>query len=282
MIELGKFQKLCVRRLTQFGAYLNIKDENGGDDILLPQNQVTRELQIGDEITAFVYKDSEDRIIATIKKPRLAVGELGVLKVIDISKIGAFLDWGLEKDLLLPFKEQVGTIKKDGEYLVGLYVDNSQRLCATMKVYNQLSTTSPYKKNDRVQGIVYSVSDEWGCFVAVDNKYHGLIPHKELYGKLEIGDKIEARIINVRQDGKLELSLREPAYKEIEGDARKIFDKLKAGKGFLPLNDSSSPEKIQSELNMSKGAFKRAVGRLLKEGAIKITDEGIASAWKSE
>ncbi|SHH56271.1 hypothetical protein SAMN02745823_00299 [Sporobacter termitidis DSM 10068] len=281
MIELGKFQKLNVQRLTQFGAYLNMKDESDSDEILLPQNQVTREVQIGDEITVFVYKDSEDRIIATVKEPKLSLGELAVLKVVDISKIGAFLDWGLEKDLFLPFKEQVGTIKKDGEYLVALYVDNSQRLCATMKVYNQLSAMSPYKQKDRVQGIVYGISDEWGCFVAVDNKYHGLIPNKELYGKLQIGDKIEARIIKVRQDGKLELSLREPAYKEIEGDARKIFEKLKA-KGFLPLNDSSSPERIQSELNMSKGAFKRAVGRLLKEGAIKITGEGIEPAWKSK
>ena len=280
MIELGKMQKLTVRRLTSVGAYLNAGCEKECDDILLPQNQVSQALQVGDEIDVFVYRDSEDRLIATVKKPKLILGELAVLKVVDMTNIGAFLDWGLEKELLLPFKEQVGTIKKGREYLVALYVDNSRRLCATMKIHNHLSSASPYKQKDRVQGIVYGISDEWGCFVAVDNKYHGLIHHKELYGNYETGDKIDARVLKVRQDGKLELSMREPAYKEIEGDAGIIFDKLKANKGTLPLNDSSSPELIKAELNMSKGAFKRAVGRLLKEGAIKITDQGIKTAWK--
>lgn len=279
MIELGKIQKLEVIRKTQIGVYLNSRNDKGRDDILLPQNQVPKEIDIGDEIEVFVYKDSEDRTISTVKKPKLTIGELAVLRVVDTANIGAFLDWGLEKDLFLPFREQVGKVIKGGTYLVGLYVDSSDRLCATMNIYNLLSSESPYKVNDRVHGTVYSISREMGAFVAVDNKYQGLIPTKELFGNYKEGDKVEVRIKKVRQDGKLELSLRNEAHNEIESDAQKIMDRLKLNGGTLLLNDNSSPERIKAELNMSKGAFKRAVGRLLKEGAVKITDQGIEMMW---
>ena len=280
MIELGKMQKLSVGRLTSVGAYLNLKNETSNDDILLPHSQVPVDLSVGDDIEVFVYKDSADRLTSTVRKPKLSVGELAVLKVAEITKIGAFLDWGLEKDLFLPFKEQAGDIKKGGEYLVALYVNNSGRLCATMKVYTYLSSASPYKEKSWVQGTVYSFSDEWGYFVAVDNRYHGLIPIKEAYGSIVVGDSINARIKKVQPDGKLELSMREPAHKEIESDVCIIMEKLSRNRGCLPLNDSSSPDLIKSELNMSKGAFKRAVGRLLKEGAIRMTDDGIETMWK--
>lgn len=280
MIELGKIQILEVTRQTPNGVYLNTRLEKNVEDILLPKNQVPQDLKIGDAIEAFVYRDSEDRLVATVKKPKITIGELAVLKVVETTNIGAFLDWGLEKDLLLPFKEQEAELKKGDERLVGLYVDNSNRLCATMKVYNLLSTESPYKNNDRVRGIVYSINMQYGYFVAVDNKYHGLIPDKEAYGNYAVGDTVEARIKKVRSDGKLELSVREAAYKEIEGDAQKILNLLKLRNGKLQLNDNSSPEKINSELSMSKKAFKRAVGRLMKEGAITSTDEGIEALWK--
>lgn len=279
MIELGKIQKLEVIRKTQIGVYLNAKNNKGEDDILLPKSQVPDKTEAGDEIEVFVYKDSEDRMIATVRKPLLTVGELAVLRVVQNTNIGAFLDWGLEKDLFLPFREQVGKVEEGGRILVGLYIDSSNRLCATMNIYNLLSSSSPYKEKDRVHGTIYSISKELGAFVAVDNKYQGLIPNKELYGNYSEGDYIETRIIKVRHDGKLDLSLRQEAYNEIEGDARKIMDRLSLGGGKLPLNDSSSPELIKSELNMSKGAFKRAVGRLLKEGAIKITENGIEMMW---
>ena len=280
MIELGKIQKLEVIRQTPIGVYLSSRDDKSSEDILLPKNQVPQELEVGDDIEVFVYNDSEDRKICTVKKPKLAIGELAVLKVVETTKIGAFLDWGLEKDLLLPFKEQEGDVKKGEEYLVALYVDKSNRLCATMKIYNMLSSASPYKKNDRVHGIIYSFNNQFGYFVAVDNKYHGLILNKEIYGNYAIGDNVEARIKEVRTDGKLELSLREAAYDEIEGDAQKIINQLKLHNGKLQLNDNSAPEKIKAELNMSKKAFKRAVGRLLKEGAIKLTEDGIETTWK--
>ncbi len=186
----------------------------------------------------------------------------------------------MDKDLLLPFKEQEREVKKDDECLVALYIDKSDRLCATMKIYNMLSTKSPYKKNERVSGIIYSINMQYGCFVAVDNKYHGLILTKEMYGNFVVGDKVDARVKNVRPDGKLELSVRDTAYNEIEGDAKKILDYLKIHNGKTKINDSSSPELINTELGMSKKASKRAVGRLIKEGAIKTTDEGMETLWK--
>jgi uncharacterized protein len=275
MIELGKVQKLEIVRKTQDGVYLNFKNCKDKNDILLTKNQVTNEIEIGNEIEVFVYKDSEDKMVATVKKPKLIMGELTFLRVVEITKFGAFLDWGLEKDLFLPFREQVGKIIKGSKYLVGLYVDSSNRLCATMNIYNLLSNDSPYKENDRVNGTIYSISKELGVFVAVDNKYQGLIPNKEVYGSYNEGDCVEVRIKRVRQDGKLELSLRKEAYNEIEDDAQKIISKLKLKGGTLQLNDSSHPDKIKAELNMSKGAFKRAVGKLLKERIIRITDNGI-------
>jgi predicted RNA-binding protein (virulence factor B family) len=244
MIEIGKMQKLTVLRLTPVGAYLNSKVDKSAEDVLLPQSQVPPDTDVGSDFDVFVYKDSEDRTISTVRRPMLTLGELAVLKVVEITKIGAFLDWGLEKDLLLPFKEQVGDIRKGGAYLVALYVDNSGRLCATMKVYSLLRSDAPYKAKDRVSGVVISLSGEWGCFVAVDNRFHGLVHTKEMTGSPAVGDVIDARVLKVRPDGKLELSMREPAYKEIEGDARRIFDRLTASGGFLPLNDSSPPEQI--------------------------------------
>lgn len=279
MIELGKMQRLEVVRKTQIGVYLNSKNANDNDAILLPQNQVPQEIEIGDYIDVFVYRDSEDRIISTVKKPKLIIGELAVLNVIETTKFGAFLDWGLEKDLFLPFKEQVGIVTEGDTCLVGLYIDKTERLCATMKIYNRLSTESPYKENDWVHGTVCSINKEIGAFIAVENKYQGMIPNKELYGDYTEGDSVEVRIKKVKPDGRLELSLRKEAYNEIEGDAQKIMRKLKLNDGNLPLNDSSSPEQIKAELNMSKNAFKRAVGRLLKEGAIKFTDDGIKMMW---
>jgi len=279
MIKLGIIQKLIAVRKTNIGLYIKSENDEDADAILLPNNQLSEKIDIGEEVEVFVYRDSEDRLIATLKTPLITIGELAVLRVIETNSIGAFMDWGLEKDLLLPFKEQSGKILKDCSYLVGLYVDKSDRLCATMNVYNMLSSESPYKKNDRVKGIVYNVSKEIGAFVAVDNKYQGLIPANELFGSCTEGDCVEVRIKAVKPDGKLDLSLREEAQVEIEGDTQKIMERLERGKGTLLINDSSSPEKIKLELGMSKKAFKRAVGRLLKEGVIKITDLGIERLW---
>ncbi|SDK12292.1 CvfB family protein [Natronincola ferrireducens] len=275
MIDLGVMQTLQVVKTTSFGVYLNSKDNKRDDNILLPKKQVPEGIAVGDEIEVFVYKDSEDRIIATTEKPKITLGEIGLLRVVETTKIGAFLDWGLEKDLLLPFKEQIGRVYKDKECLVGLYIDKSDRLCGTMDIYQFLSSESPYQVDDRVQGTIYSIHREIGAFVAVDNKYHGLIPQKEFIGNYKPGDQIEGRVTKVKEDGKLDLSLKEKAYKQMGEDADYILEKMKAQGGSLPLDDNSDPDKIKDELNMSKRAFKRAVGKLLKEGEIKFTEKGI-------
>ena len=279
MIEIGKMQNLQVIRETEMGAYLNYKNAKDRDDILLPKNEVPQGFEIGAEIEVFVYKDSEGKTIATVRKPKLTIGEVGYLRVVEVTNFGAFLDWGLQKDLLLPLKEQKGKVTKGDLCLVGLFINNNNKVCATMRIYNLLSNESPYKQNDRIHGTVYSINSDIGIFVAVDNKYHGLIHNNELYGDYNVGDKIEVRVKKVREDGKLELSLREKAYNEIESDAQKIMARLKLRGGTLLINDNSSPDYIKAELNISKRAFKRAIGRLLKEGAIKITEEGIEMMW---
>ncbi len=277
MIELGKIQNLIVIRKTDIGVYLNEQDGEKINEVLLPKSQVPKEIEVGDELAAFIYKDSEDRIIATTKQPKITLDKLAMLKVVEITKIGAFLDWGLEKDLFLPFKQQIGKIVKGKSYMVGMYVDKSNRLCATMKIYNLLKANAPYKTNNNVKGIIYSMNEKLGIFVAVDHIYHGLIPTQEIFGSYKIGDTIEARVKTITSDGKLELSLRKQAYYQIEDDAQKIMNMLKSNNGTLSLNDDSSPNEIKEALNISKAAFKRALGRLIKEGAVEITKEGIKS-----
>ena len=275
MIRLGEIQKLYIDRIVSNGAFLNKKKGKKDDDVLLPKGQVPKSVKVGDEIEVFVYNDSQDRPIATVKTPKITIGRIEFLQVVDITKIGAFLDWGLDKDLFLPFKEQKRKVVKGRKYLVGLYIDKSNRLSATMDVYKMLSSQSPYKEGDWVKGTVYNLNKELGVFIAVDNKYHGLIPRKELFQDFNYGDKVEARINKIREDGKLDLSLRRKAYKQIDKDVQKILKELEIKGGRLSLNDNSSPSKIKSELNMSKSAFKRAVGNLLKNKIIRITKAGI-------
>lgn len=274
MIELGKIQKLTAIKESAQGVYLHDEDEKE-QEILLPKNEVPSGIQMGDEIEVFVYKDSEDRWIATTERPKIIMHELSMLKVVDKTKIGAFLDWGLPKDLFLPFKEQSQSIKKGNDYLVGLYIDKSNRLCATMNIPKLLKNQSPYQENDKVKGTIYSLNKEIGAFVAVDNQYQGLIPAREFYGHYTIGDEVEAEVMKVKKDGKLDLRIRKKAYKEIDKDAEKILNRIINEGGYLELNDNSAPEKIKKELQMSKRAFKRAVGRLLKLNKIEMKDSGI-------
>ena len=274
MIELGKRQLLEVVRIKEFGVYLS---EKAGDDtaVLLPGKQVPEGTKTGDKLEVFIYKDSQDRLIATTKEPKIETGRTAVLKVREAGKIGAFLDMGLDKDLLLPFKEQTHRVRAGEECLVALYVDKSMRLAATMKVYPYMSNESPYKKDDKVTGTVYEINENLGAFVAVDNKYYGLIPDKELYGDIHEGDQVEARVLKVREDGKLDLSPREKAYVQMDADSKLVLKVIDEYEGVLPFNDKVSPEIIKREFHLSKNAFKRAVGRLLKEGKIKITEKTI-------
>jgi hypothetical protein len=274
MIELGKRQLLEVVRKKEFGVYLGEKADDESA-VLLPKKQVPEGTEIGDKIEVFIYKDSEDRLIATTGEALVQVGEVALLKVKEVGKIGAFLDMGLEKDLLLPFKEQNHKVRAGEECLVALYVDKSRRLAATMKVYSYMSNQSPYKKDDKVTGTVYEINENLGAFVAVDNRYYGLIPARELFGDIHEGDTVEARVVKVREDGKLDLSPREKSYLQMDADSQMVMKMIDQCGGVLPFNDKVSPELIKDKFHLSKNAFKRAVGRLLKEGKIKITEKTI-------
>ena len=274
MIELGKIQTLTVLREKAFGVYLG-HQQDAEHAVLLPRKQVPEGTKTGDELSVFVYKDSEDRMIATTGTPKLQVGETAVLEVKDVAKIGAFLDMGLEKDLLLPFKEQNHRVVKGEKCLVALYIDKSGRLAGTMNVYPYMRADSEYKKDDRVTGIVYEINENLGAFVAVENRYYGLIPKRELYGDFHLGDTVEARVVKVREDGKLDLSPRQKAYVQMDEDAKQVLKAIDEFDGVLPFNDKARPETILREMKMSKNAFKRAVGGLLKEGKIRITEKTI-------
>ena len=267
-MRLGEKQVLTVVKIVDFGVYLGSDEER----VLLPKKQVPEGIEVGDPVEVFLYKDSSDRMIATTKEPKITLGELAVLEVADVGRIGAFLDWGLEKDLLLPFKEQTVKVEKGDRCLVSLYVDKSGRLCATMKVYPLLRTDSPYKKNDMVRGTVYGISREFGVFVAVDDRYSALIPRREVYGRMFIGQQVEARVADVKADGKLDLSVRGRIPEQMDADAQQIMERIEKNGGCLPFTDKADPERIKMEFGMSKAAFKRAVGRLLKQRKITIDE----------
>ena len=276
MIEIGKKQKLIVAKTVDFGVYL-AEDKNAGqeDRALLPVKQVPEGTREGDTLDVFIYKDSRDRLIATTREPLLQVGQTAVLKVLQVTKIGAFLDWGLEKDLLLPYHEQTSRVREGQECLVALYVDKSSRLCATMKVYHYLSTRTPYVTGDSVKGRVYEISDRFGVFVAVDDKYSALIPAREASGKYRPGEVLDLRVSEVKEDGKMNVTDRQKAYIQINEDAESVLSIIEEFAGVLPFDDKASPEVIKREFGLSKNAFKRAVGHLLKEGKIEIKDKRI-------
>lgn len=275
MLKLGEKQTLIVDKKVEFGVYLA---EKKGDEerVLLPGSQMPEGTKVGDCLEVFLYKDSSDRLIATRKTPALTLGQVGWLRVAAVGKVGAFLNWGLDKDLLLPFREQPKTRVREGqEVLVAVYIDKSERLCATMNVYPYLRTDSPYKAGDQVTGVVYETSSNFGTFVAVDSIYSALIPKKELVHDIRIGETVSARVTQVRPDGKLDLSIREKAYLQMDRDGDKIMAALEAAGGTLMLCDKSSPELIREKMQMSKNEFKRAIGRLYRDGKIRIGEERI-------
>ena len=274
MFKLGEKQKLTIVDKKEFGVYL--ADGNKSEDkVLLPIKQVPEGVSVGDAVEVFLYRDSQDRIIATTNVPKLKLHEIAKLEVKEVGKIGAFLDWGLEKDLFLPFKEQTTPVKKGDKVLVTLYIDKSSRLCASMKVYPYLKKAVGIKKDDQVKGTVYEISNNFGAFVAIDDMYTSLIPKKELPGNIKVGDVVDARVTGVKDDGKVDLSVKEKAYIQMSIDADKIVKYLEAHNGKIPFIDKASPEVIKDNMGMSKNEFKRAVGNLLKAGKIEIKTDSI-------
>ena len=271
----GKKQTLVMIKRVEFGIYLEETMKDAENKVLLPKKQVPADMEVGDPIDVFLYKDSNDRPIATVKEPKLTLGQTARLRVVSVGKVGAFLDWGLEKDLFLPYREQTTQVKAGDEVIAALYLDKSERLCATMKVYPYLQKESPYQKDDVVTGMVYEISHNFGAFVAVDDKYSALIPKKELYGELHVLQQISARVTGVKEDGKLDLGIRQKAHLQMSEDADKVLSLLREKKGFLPLHDKSSPEQIRETIGMSKNEFKRAIGHLYKEHLITLESDGI-------
>ena len=270
-MRLGEYQELEYIKKVDFGIYL-AESQRAEERVLLPAKQVPQGIKLGDKIKVFLYKDSRDRLIATTNEPKLSMGQIRPLEVKECGKIGAFLDWGLEKDLFLQYKEMTMKVQAGDEVLVTLYIDKSSRLCASMRgLYDLLSKESPYKKDDIVSGRVYEFSDNFGCFVAVDDKYSARIPRHEDTGFLRVGDVIEAKVTDVKPDGKLDLTLREKAYIQMDSDSEKIMELLDSYAGVLPFSEKASPEVIKRETGLSKNAFKRAVGHLYKERKIDLS-----------
>ncbi len=276
MIQIGRKQTLRVEAITSIGAYLDGGTDSPDDDILLPNNQLLDvKIEPDDELEVFVYRDSEDRIIATRKIPFAQVGEVASLEVLEKTRIGAFLNWGLEKDLFLPFGEQKYDIDVGKKYLVGVYLDKSNRLCATTNIYSYLDTDSPYKKGDLVSGTVYQHKKEIGFLIAIDDRFAGLIPNSEYFGKAYPGERLDVRVIRVREDGRLDVSPRKLVHEQMDVDSETILNALRSNDGFLPFHDKSDPAAIKKRFHLSKKAFKRAVGRLLKGARIVQTADGI-------
>lgn len=276
MIEVGKWNKLNVLRIKDFGIYLGDKKDNAqGSGVLLPKKKVPENIKIGDCLDVFIYRDSSDRLIATTDTPYITMNEIKRLEVKSVTNIGAFMDWGLEKDIFLPFKEQTAKVIEGKEYLVRMYTDKSNRLCVSMKLYDYLAPIEGYENGDSFSGIIYEYKQGMGAFVAIDDKYSGLIHENEIYNKVYVGDEVEGRIVSIREDGRADLALKNVSYKQMIPDSEMVYDVIKSYKGVLPFNDKADKELIKKELGMSKNAFKRAVGRLLKEGKIKITEKTI-------
>ena len=271
MLEIGKNNVLNISRFTENGAYLTKKGEK--QEVLLPKRYVKESMRTGDELSCFLYLDSEDRIVATTDHVPLALGGFGMLKVTSLTKIGAFLDWGLPKDLFLPYAEMTERPKEGDEILVRLYKDKSNRLCASMKgLYHLLSTNSPYRAGDDVRARIYEFGHDFGVFCAVDDRYSAMLPRFERKDEMRIGTVINARVTNVKEDGKLDITIRDVISRQMEEDEEALLDLIDEYGGVLPFTEKATPEVILRETGLSKNAFKRAIGGLYKKRKIDLSD----------
>jgi predicted RNA-binding protein (virulence factor B family) len=273
MPELGKYNKLKINRQTDNGFYLiDAKEE----EVLLPNAYLTKEMQIGDEIEVFVYKDSEDRITATTEKPLLQLGEFACLQVSMTSQIGAFLNWGLPKDLLCPFSEQAVKMLKGKRYIIHLYLDEkSERLVASSKINKYIEKENIELKEGQEVDLLIAGKVELGYKCIINNKYQGLIFDNEVFQDLHFGQEIKGFVKKIREDKKIDISLQQQGFKTVEPNAQKILDLLKQNNGFIDLTDKTDPEIIKSELEMSKKAFKKALGSLYKQKIVDIKEDGV-------
>ncbi len=272
MVKVGEYNLLAVSRYADFGVFL----EDGKDGLLLPKRFVPKGTRVGDKINAFVYHDSEDRLIATTLAPKAIVGEIALLQVVTVTQQGAFLDWGLMKDLFVPSSKQISGMRVGGWYLVKLYIDEQTgRIAATEKI-DQLLSNEPLtvKEKDLVQLTVYRRTDI-GYMVIINNIHSGMLHHNEIYRNIKEGDKFEGFIKTIRPDNKIDVAAGKPGYQRVEDETGKILRLLEENNGYLPYYDKSSPEEIYSFFGMSKKTFKMTTGNLYKQKKITFTETGI-------
>lgn len=275
MIEIGKYNTLTILRDTKVGLFLG--NGNEAEDILLPNKYVPERFEIGDEMTVFVYLDHEERPVATTLEPYILLNEFALLRVNYVNQIGAFLDWGMEKDILAPFREQARPMEKGKRYLVYLYMDEkTSRLVATSKINQFLKNDNLTVERGEEVDLIVSHITELGINVIINEQHKGLLYKDEVYDEsIRTGDRLRGYIKTIRPDNKIDVSLEKLGYERIEPNAQKILDELRASRGFLRLNDDSHPEDIKTVLQMSKKTFKKAIGSLYKDKLIEIKDDGI-------
>ena len=275
MIKIGDFNKLKVKRKADFGYFLDGKTNSTKDDILLHNRLIGKnKIEVGDEVEAFIYKDSEDRIAATLIPPKAKVGDIAKLKVVAHTKIGSFIDIGLTKDILVPFKSRTYDLEKGQRYPFYIYVDKSQRIAATTDIDMYLTTDHNYNIGDIVTGIVYGFQTNKSAMVAIDNKFAGVILHNEYFTELKPGDELTLNVIKIYEDGKLGLSPRKSRKEELDTLETSIMNYLEGNDGSMRFNDKSTPEEIATVFNSSKKNFKRALGVLMKKGIIYQDSKG--------
>lgn len=269
MIKIGEINKLKVIRKAEFGYYLNAETGNTSDDVLLPnKSALGQKIEIDDEIEVFIYRDSEDRIIATMNMPLVTVGNIAYLEVVDKAKIGSFVNIGLERDVLVPFKEVTNKLEVGEKYLFALYLDKTNRLAATMKIDKYLHDTNSYEIGQELEGTVYGFQTNGSAEVALENTYRGVILKNEYYGRLKVGEEVKVRVKKYYEDGKVGVSLRKVRLEEKKDLETQIYEYLKSNNGFMTLNDKSAPQDIEKIFKTSKNAFKRALGGLMKRKLI--------------
>jgi len=273
MIKIGKLNTLKIIKEVQFGLYLD-GEELG--EVLLPKKYIPKDLKPGDEIEVFIYFDSEDRIITSTEKPYAMIGEFALLKTVSVTKIGAFLDWGLPKDLFVPFKEQKQKMIKGHSYMVYIYYDKkSDRIAASSKLDKFFSKWPPeYESGESVDLLILDET-ELGINAIINNSHRGLLYKNELFQPLRLGQKTKGFVNKIREDGKIDLTLQKPGYEKVGGLAEKILEELKKHNGFLAVTDKTSPEKIYTIFGVSKKTYKKAAGALFKKRLISIEKNGI-------
>ncbi|MBZ9606904.1 DNA-binding protein [Clostridium estertheticum] len=275
MINIGEFNNLKVVRRAEFGYYLGAETENTSDDILLPmKSTLGRALNIDDEVEAFVYRDSSDRLISTLKKPLAKVGDLAYLKVIDMTAIGSFVEIGLERDVLVPFKEENYKLETGKKYLFYIYLDKTGRIAATTFIDKYLYDTDSYDIDEEVEGTVYGIQTNGTVMIAIDDIYRAVILRNENYMSVIPGDRLSVRVKKYYEDGKMDVTARKPRLEERDVVEEQIIEYLDKSDGFMPYNDKSSPDDIKKVFKTSKNAFKRALGGLMKNGIIHQDEEG--------